>query len=36
MITNNCVEGVPHQCEEDDEFRGEKITKGTIILACEW
>ncbi|KAI0102927.1 cytochrome P450 [Nemania sp. FL0031] len=28
--------GVPHQCEEDDEFRGEKITKGTIILACEW
>lgn len=29
-------QGVPHQCEVDDEFRGEKITKGTIILACEW
>ncbi|KAI1105474.1 cytochrome P450 [Jackrogersella minutella] len=28
--------GVPHQCEQDDEFRGEKIAKGTIILACEW
>ncbi|KAI1356298.1 cytochrome P450 [Xylaria sp. FL0043] len=28
--------GVPHQCEVDDEFRGEKIKKGTIILACEW
>ncbi|ORY65762.1 cytochrome P450 [Pseudomassariella vexata] len=28
--------GVPHQAERDDEFMGEKITKGTIILACEW
>ncbi|KAI1259318.1 cytochrome P450 [Xylariaceae sp. FL1019] len=28
--------GVPHQAEGDDEFRGEKIAKGTIILACEW
>ncbi|KAI2640356.1 cytochrome P450 [Hypomontagnella submonticulosa] len=28
--------GVPHQAEQDDEFRGEKIAKGTIILACEW
>ncbi|XXG94495.1 hypothetical protein Hte_000752 [Hypoxylon texense] len=28
--------GVPHQAERDDEFRGEKISKGTIILACEW
>ncbi|KAL7629505.1 hypothetical protein AAE478_001026 [Parahypoxylon ruwenzoriense] len=28
--------GVPHQAEQDGEFRGEKITKGTIILACEW
>ncbi|KAI0200315.1 cytochrome P450 [Astrocystis sublimbata] len=28
--------GVPHQCEVDDEFRGEKITKGTVIVACEW
>ncbi|KAJ2900066.1 cytochrome P450 [Zalerion maritima] len=28
--------GVPHQCEEDDEFKGVKIEKGTIILACEW
>lgn len=28
--------GVPHQAEVDDEFRGVKITKGTIILACEW
>ncbi|KAI1333204.1 cytochrome P450 [Xylariaceae sp. FL0255] len=28
--------GVPHQAEADDEFRGEKIAKGTIILACEW
>ncbi|KAI0016429.1 cytochrome P450 [Xylariomycetidae sp. FL0641] len=28
--------GVPHQAEQDDEFRGEKIKKGTIILACEW
>ncbi|KAI0012181.1 cytochrome P450 [Xylariaceae sp. FL0662B] len=28
--------GVPHRVEKDDEFRGEKITAGTIILACEW
>ncbi|KAI1652882.1 cytochrome P450 [Daldinia decipiens] len=28
--------GVPHQAEQDDEFRGEKITKGTIVMACEW
>ncbi|CAJ2501268.1 Uu.00g041210.m01.CDS01 [Anthostomella pinea] len=28
--------GVPHQCEQDDEFMGEKIAKGTIVLACEW
>lgn len=28
--------GVPHQCEEDSEFRGVQIEKGTIILACEW
>lgn len=28
--------GVPHQAERDDEFRGVKIKKGTIILACEW
>ncbi|KAK1712191.1 cytochrome P450 [Colletotrichum acutatum] len=28
--------GVPHQCEQDSEFRGVKIEKGTIILACEW
>ncbi|SPO06029.1 related to cytochrome p450 [Cephalotrichum gorgonifer] len=28
--------GVPHQCENDSEFRGVQIEKGTIILACEW
>ncbi|KAI0135359.1 cytochrome P450 [Daldinia grandis] len=28
--------GVPHQAEQDDEFRGERITKGTIVMACEW
>ncbi|KAI0125637.1 cytochrome P450 [Xylariales sp. AK1849] len=28
--------GVPHQAERDDEYMGEKISKGTIILACEW
>jgi len=28
--------GVPHQAEKDDEYRGVKIKKGTIILACEW
>ncbi|KAK0750284.1 cytochrome P450 [Schizothecium vesticola] len=28
--------GVPHQAEQDDEYRGVKIKKGTIILACEW
>ncbi|KAK4237191.1 cytochrome P450 1A1 [Achaetomium macrosporum] len=28
--------GVPHQAERDDEYRGVKIKKGTIILACEW
>ncbi|KAI1335587.1 cytochrome P450 [Xylariaceae sp. FL0016] len=28
--------GVPHQCEKDTEYRGELITKGTIVLACEW
>ncbi|KAL1893436.1 hypothetical protein Cpir12675_004089 [Ceratocystis pirilliformis] len=28
--------GVPHQCEKDHEFRGVLISKGTIILACEW
>lgn len=28
--------GVPHQAERDDEFRGVKIKKGTIVLACEW
>ncbi|OHF01770.1 cytochrome P450 [Colletotrichum orchidophilum] len=28
--------GVPHQCEQDSEFQGVKIEKGTIILACEW
>ncbi|KAI0854301.1 cytochrome P450 [Daldinia vernicosa] len=28
--------GVPHQAEQDDVFRGEKITKGTIVMACEW
>ncbi|KAK0724507.1 cytochrome P450 [Lasiosphaeris hirsuta] len=28
--------GVPHQAERDDEFRGVKIKKDTIILACEW
>ncbi|KAI0890123.1 cytochrome P450 [Annulohypoxylon maeteangense] len=28
--------GVPHQAEQNDEFRGERITKGTVILACEW
>ncbi|KAL0943476.1 Fumitremorgin C synthase 1 [Colletotrichum truncatum] len=28
--------GVPHQCENDSEFQGVKIEKGTIILACEW
>ncbi|KAF6837196.1 cytochrome P450 [Colletotrichum plurivorum] len=28
--------GVPHQCETDSEFKGVKIEKGTIILACEW
>lgn len=29
-------EGVPHQCEQDHEFRGVKIKKGTVIMACEW
>ncbi|KAF4812359.1 Cytochrome P450 monooxygenase COX1 [Colletotrichum siamense] len=28
--------GVPHQCEQESEFNGVKIEKGTIILACEW
>ncbi|KAG8164033.1 hypothetical protein KVR01_005951 [Diaporthe batatas] len=28
--------GVPHQAEKDDEYRGVKIKKGTIMLACEW
>ncbi|KAK1833503.1 cytochrome P450 1A1 [Podospora conica] len=28
--------GVPHQAEQDDEYRGVKIKKGTIVLACEW
>lgn len=28
--------GVPHQAERDDEYRGVKIKKGTILLACEW
>lgn len=28
--------GVPHQCEKDSEFKGVKIEKGTIVLACEW
>jgi hypothetical protein len=28
--------GVPHQAERDDVFRGVKIKKDTIILACEW
>ncbi|KAI1866457.1 hypothetical protein JX265_007758 [Neoarthrinium moseri] len=28
--------GVPHQAERDDEYMGETITKGTIVLACEW
>ncbi|KAI2629903.1 cytochrome P450 [Hypoxylon sp. NC1633] len=28
--------GVPHQAEQDDEFRGEKIEKGTVILASKW
>ncbi|KAL1849924.1 hypothetical protein VTK73DRAFT_9787 [Phialemonium thermophilum] len=28
--------GVPHQAERDDEYRGVKIKKNTIILACEW
>ncbi|KAK4120572.1 cytochrome P450 [Parathielavia appendiculata] len=28
--------GVPHQAECDDEYRGVKIKKGTVILACEW
>ncbi|KAH8676106.1 cytochrome P450 [Xylariales sp. PMI_506] len=28
--------GVPHQAEQDDEYMGEKIAKGTIVLACEW
>lgn len=31
-----CPTGVPHQCEQDDVFRGVEISKGTIILACEW
>lgn len=30
------IQGVPHQAERDDEFRGVKIKKNTIILACEW
>ncbi|KAH7034771.1 cytochrome P450 [Microdochium trichocladiopsis] len=28
--------GVPHQCEEDNMWRGELVKKGTIILAVEW
>ncbi|KAK5993541.1 Cytochrome P450 monooxygenase COX1-like protein [Cladobotryum mycophilum] len=28
--------GVPHQCEEPYEYKGVRIEKGTIILACEW
>ncbi|KAK7748126.1 hypothetical protein SLS53_001380 [Cytospora paraplurivora] len=28
--------GVPHQAERDDEYRGVKIKKNTIVLACEW
>jgi len=28
--------GVPHQAEKDDEYMGEKIAAGTIVLACEW
>ncbi|KAK4249139.1 cytochrome P450 1A1 [Corynascus novoguineensis] len=28
--------GVPHQAERDDEYRGVKIKKGTVVLACEW
>lgn len=31
-----CCAGVPHQAEQDDVYRGVKIKKGTIILACEW
>jgi hypothetical protein len=34
--TNVTITGVPHQAEKDDEYMGETITKGTIILACEW
>lgn len=32
----NGLLGVPHQAERDDEYRGVKIKKDTIILACEW
>ncbi|KAJ9150025.1 Cytochrome p450 monooxygenase [Pleurostoma richardsiae] len=28
--------GVPHQAERDDVYRGVKIKKDTIVLACEW
>ncbi|KAI5927579.1 cytochrome P450 [Camillea tinctor] len=28
--------GVPHQAEKDDVYMGETITKGTIVMACEW
>jgi hypothetical protein len=31
-----CRLGVPHQAERDDEYRGVKIKKDTIVLACEW
>lgn len=30
------IAGVPHQAEKDDEYRGVKIKKGTVIMACEW
>ena len=33
---NTVSPGVPHQAEQDDEYRGVQIKKGTIILACEW
>ncbi|KAK4101275.1 cytochrome P450 [Parathielavia hyrcaniae] len=33
---SNVPLGVPHQAEADDEYRGVKIKKGTVILACEW
>jgi hypothetical protein len=36
MTNDVSVTGVPHQAERDDEYRGVKIKKGTIMLACEW